>query len=118
CSAGINHSAWNKCHANIRRGYCLSEQGGVPSQGNRGSAAAKMRSTDRADEELLAGTNLAPVHEEPLATANLFPYHASLAANGESRLSIHKHPCRAWDNPRHKRKSKELVHHLAYSEQE
>ncbi len=56
--------------------------------------------------------------EELWATADLFPYQASFAANGKSRLSIHKHASRALDNASHKRKSKELVHHLAYSEQE
>jgi len=43
-----------------------------PEIGNRGSAAINIRSTDRADEELLASTEL-------------FPCHASFAANGESR---------------------------------
>src|SRR5882757_7424916 len=52
----------DKCHANIRRGYCLfPNRAESQDRGNRGSAAAKIRSTDRADEELLAGINLAPV---------------------------------------------------------
>jgi len=42
----------------------------------------------------------------------------SFAANAGSRLSIHKHASRAWDNASHEQKSKALVHHLAYSEQE
>jgi hypothetical protein len=47
-----------------------------------------------------------------------FRGHPTFAANGETRLSIHKHASRAWDHASHKRQSKELVHHLAYSEQE
>jgi len=54
--------------------------------GRRGSAAAKIRSTDRADEELLPGTNLVRcADEELLASTVLFPCHASFAANGEWR---------------------------------
>jgi hypothetical protein len=98
--------------------HCPSEQGEAR-EGNHGSAAAKIRSTDRADEELLPGTNLVPVpDQELLASTDLFRGHATFAANGETRLSIHKHASRAWDHASHKRQSKELVHHLAYSEQE
>src|SRR5437667_11594090 len=121
CSAGINHSVWNGCHANIYGVATVSLNRARSPETGATVAAPRRKSVARTART----RNFCQVHtlfrcadQELLASTDLFRCYATFAANGESRLRIHKRASRAWDDASHKRQSKELVRHLAYSEQE